>query len=411
MRSKSLQIISWWHITLILAILLPCLYAGDTVAREPGWCLHLKGLLLIIPVSLSDIAIRHCKNLFLYTILCVAILFVMLGAVQGLDMLLQTVGSGAAQAGDITPQKIVLGAEAALIMIGRFTGRADLSDVEIEESEQALHKPVSKSIINEPAPEAVFYFGIVYLVGMILKNSSLCNEALFSGMIYIFPALWYCFIKTMERYLAINRRVANLPGKRMYGIGSCVMAMFLLGLTCAMIPAIFTISIRNDRMQVSTEVRHSSEVIRNDSWEYSNLTEGAKAMWASLGAPEDGLPEWLNYIALVVFIGSVILLLWLVYLFIRKAFLSFQESYDENGDQLEKLQENNDFISFLRNGSKEPERNDDVRKRYRKIIRKHRKERPGVYESPAEIEAAAGLAGEPEMQELHVLYEKVRYGR
>lgn len=411
-RKLSLQVLGWLHITFILALLLPCLYAGDTIVREPGWCLHLKGLLLLIPVALSDVAIRRCRNLLLYVVLCVAIILAMLGAVTAVDSVLLFWRNGSViQENTLNTQLVILAAEAIIVMIGRFLGRADLSDVEIDEEEQILRKPVSKSLLNEPSPNMIIYFGIIYLVGIVLKNSSLCNEALFSGMIYLLPALWYSFGKATERYLALNRRVANLPGRRIYRISGGVMAMFLTGLAVMMLPSVFGIPMRDAWMQQHRETEYTSEVLREDSWTQSNLTEGAEAMWSRLGAPEGGLPKWLDYVALAVFIGGIILILWLVYRFIRKAFISFQESFDENGDQLEELQENGDFVSFLRGGSKEPERNNDVRKRYRKIIRKHRKERPGVYETPAEIESGAGLAGKPEMQKLHVLYEKVRYGR
>lgn len=412
MRTRRLQIIRWLHITLLLALLLPCLYAGDTVAREPGWCLHLKGLLLIIPVALSDVAIRKCKNLFLYVALCVAIIFVMLGIVSVVDSTLLLWGNGSiSQERNLSPQKVILVAEAIIVMIGRFLGRADLSDVEIDADEQILRKPVSKSLLNEPSPNLISYFGIIYLIGIILKNSSLCNEALFSGMIYLLLALYFSYEKVTERYLALNRRVANLPGKRIYRISGGVMAMLLIGLMVMMLPAVLSIPVRDARMQRHRDVEYTSEAIREDPWVQSDLTEGAEAMWSRLGAPEDGLPKWLDYVALAVFTGSIILSVWLIYRFIRRAFISFQEGFDENGDQVEELQENSDFVSSMREGFKEPERNNDVRKRYRKMIRKHRKERPGVYETPAEIEAGAGLAGEPEMQELHALYEKVRYGR
>lgn len=52
-----------------------------------------------------------------------------------------------------------------------------------------------------------------------------------------------------------------------------------------------------------------------------------------------------------------------------------------------------------------------IRRKYRKTIRKHRKDRPAPYESPAEIEALAGLEQDEQMQKLHVQYETVRYGK
>ena len=52
-----------------------------------------------------------------------------------------------------------------------------------------------------------------------------------------------------------------------------------------------------------------------------------------------------------------------------------------------------------------------IRKEYRKTIRMHRKDRPAIYESPAEIEDKAGIAGTKETLALHTRYELARYGR
>ena len=51
-----------------------------------------------------------------------------------------------------------------------------------------------------------------------------------------------------------------------------------------------------------------------------------------------------------------------------------------------------------------------IKRRYRKMIRMHREDRPAPYESPAEIEEGAGLQDDEEMRELHRAYEEVRYG-
>ncbi len=52
-----------------------------------------------------------------------------------------------------------------------------------------------------------------------------------------------------------------------------------------------------------------------------------------------------------------------------------------------------------------------IKRRYRKTIRKHRKDRPAPYESPTEIEAGAGLKDDEQMRQLHKAYEEVRYGK
>lgn len=53
---------------------------------------------------------------------------------------------------------------------------------------------------------------------------------------------------------------------------------------------------------------------------------------------------------------------------------------------------------------------DRVRRLYRKFIRKHRKELPAIYETPTEIELAAGVADTEEGKAMHEKYEQARYG-
>jgi hypothetical protein len=52
-----------------------------------------------------------------------------------------------------------------------------------------------------------------------------------------------------------------------------------------------------------------------------------------------------------------------------------------------------------------------IRRRYKKTIKKHRKDLPALYESPNEIEEKAGLINNDEMKDLHSQYENARYGR
>ena len=50
-----------------------------------------------------------------------------------------------------------------------------------------------------------------------------------------------------------------------------------------------------------------------------------------------------------------------------------------------------------------------IRRNYKKVIRRHRKDRPLPAEMPEDIEKKAGLYGTPEGQELHNRYEDARY--
>ena len=94
-------------------------------------------------------------------------------------------------------------------------------------------------------------------------------------------------------------------------------------------------------------------------------------------------------------------------------FQDFRNSRDENGDIIEEIQDKgrSDMEEIL---EKRHRRTDSaaekIKRRYRKMIRTHRKDSPAPYESPAEIEEGAGLQDDEEMRELHRAYEEVRYG-
>ena len=95
---------------------------------------------------------------------------------------------------------------------------------------------------------------------------------------------------------------------------------------------------------------------------------------------------------------------------IRMQFRIFRETKDENGDIVEELRETEPAQKKPRTERtrilSERER---IRKQYRKMIRRYRKERPAIFESPSEIEKNAGVAEETEVKELHVRYERARY--
>lgn len=103
-----------------------------------------------------------------------------------------------------------------------------------------------------------------------------------------------------------------------------------------------------------------------------------------------------------------------IVLFIRQVLRDFRNGQDENGDVIEEIKDELAYKeeALYKKGHRRMESEAErIRRRYRKMIRKHRKDRPAPYESPAEIEACAGLSDDEEMQRLHVEYEAVRYGK
>ena len=91
---------------------------------------------------------------------------------------------------------------------------------------------------------------------------------------------------------------------------------------------------------------------------------------------------------------------------------AFGRNVKEEDDKVEMLEEE-DREENIQTGRFLFRKSDEekVRRQYRRYIRKHRKDRPEPYETPEEIEIAAGVANTEEGKELHGQYERVRYGR
>ena len=91
--------------------------------------------------------------------------------------------------------------------------------------------------------------------------------------------------------------------------------------------------------------------------------------------------------------------------------MDFKENIDENGDVVEKLQPEEKRVKIKKTKIRKKEQTEleIIREKYKKEIRKHRKDLPECYESPYEIETKAGIAETKEGKELHECYERARY--
>ena len=96
---------------------------------------------------------------------------------------------------------------------------------------------------------------------------------------------------------------------------------------------------------------------------------------------------------------------------IRKELKQFAKASEEEEDVVESLEPvKEDESIFLPKRTWKRTEEDRTRRLYRKFIRKHRKELPAIYETPAEIEMAAGVADTEEGKAMHEKYEQARYG-
>ena len=74
MRSRILKINGWLHKTILLASVIPAVYAMPIRDGEISfWALFFKSLLIFVPVVVTDFGIRRCKGLFSYLLVCMAV--------------------------------------------------------------------------------------------------------------------------------------------------------------------------------------------------------------------------------------------------------------------------------------------------------------------------------------------------
>lgn len=397
---RGLQGIRWLHATLLLALVVPTLYSlGLNTALVNNGALYAKCLLIALPIVLTTIAERRLKSMVLY-----------LGAsallLAGTTMIAWNLGvlGDMTQAGRVG-YTIILAIETVLMIGVRLADRLHNSE---EQRMDPTWQP-KDNILDKPSLTCLWAFGIVYLIGIGFTSPTLASEAFYSAVVYLFFVYLYHFIKGTERYFSLNKRVSGLPRRRIYGIGGGMLALFLVCLMVVLVPAIALVPYRS-----YTDVR---EMLKNertqDDWEIeydTQVQEQADTDMTWLLGEEEAAeaPAWLS----AVFDGlAVAALLAVAYLFLRALrtlFHTFRNAYDDNGDIIEELDDMTADAANLADISLDQE-SASIRRRYRRLIRKHTPTRPNAAHTPTQLEQAANLADAPDMRAFHAQYEQVRY--
>lgn len=407
MRKLIKTTAGWIHTTLILAIIIPLLYAicvkDQTIV---GPYLYLKCLVILFPVVVTDLAADKCRNLLSYLFLS-ALTLAATGAMGW-------VSAGSLRSGFLLlGYMVLLAGETLFVIVNRLTARLQKK----REREAALEADPSYrpfyDILKEPAFPVLFYFGAVYVLALNFNSPSVCNAALFSAVLYALIAFLYHYIYETDHYLALNKRTCSLPSRRIYGIGSGMLAIFLALLMALTLPSLLTIANRHYRdlreLKYDIEIEYT-EMMPEPIEEFDG--EDPMAILMEQYGDAKPAPWWLDYIfygiTIVIFAIAALTLIKKVY----SVFQDFRAVNDENGDIVEELQDTKDIINITvpvrRRKLSERER---IRREYRKVIRRHRKDLPAAYESPSEIEQNAGIAQTEDGLALHDRYETARYAQ
>ncbi len=408
MRKKVKIAAGWVHATLVLALLLPLMCA---LGRNPGEMaerlFYIRCLLIAFPVAATWIAVEKCRGVFSYAAASAAVFAV--------TWLLGRWAAGTLEHGEEAFLYVpVLLGETVLVILLRFAGRVNQKKEQDRAEERDPNWKPYVDVLKTPSFMMFLYFFAVYFLGLNTYSPEVCNQALASVAVYGVAALLYRHVEETENYLSLNKRTCNLPSKRIYGIGNGMLACFLLLLAAAALPAFFSAGGR-----AYHDFRNG---FKNWQVDYVEFGIGMDTMgggdvlpdWVGQFGEPKPAPVWVTFLFYAAGAGIFLALAAAFGKWMFDMFRDFRVAVDENGDVVERLEDvEEEGMERVPEpaGSRRLTEREQVRRRYRRFIRKHRKDRPAMYESPAEIEGNAGVAQTAEGAEMHGRYEKARYGR
>lgn len=408
---RHLELMEWIHATLIFALFIPFAYAVYPLTATEGTALfYLKCLLVTVPVAVTGIAARCVRTLGVYILICMALLALIYGIVAGMPQLMG--------------QEQYVDAPALCYRIGMLAETVVISGIRLVDRIKRIRYVNRRetdpfilytgSFLNRPSVTNG-YFIIMYLIGIFFESKPLCDMALFSAVVYLFPALAYTFFKTTEQYLSLNKRTKGIPVKRLYAVNGGMLCLYAVLLLAISLPSFLLINARR-----YTNVREWSmdvspvPVKYESSFEFQTFNTDVDVLPQLPIENVEEIPElsmfwealfWgLGIICAIVIVCAVVAA-------IINIFREFRQEIDENGDKIEDLEEKTESIRIAMTARKQDSETNRIKRLYKQTIRRHRRERPAVYETPTEIEEKAGLAEDAAMRALHVNYERVRYGR
>ncbi len=403
MREQIKQILEWLHATLLFVLWIPVVYMLlDIRGAEYGYGLYVRCFLIALVVVVTGIAGKKCKSLLSY----LGCALLVSAVTVGISWLLRPTAYGMIYV-------VCMGFFSLFITGKRFRDRIRIKRDEDELKNDPYWTP-GQSGLEKPTFGIFGYFVVMYLFGVGFDCKTVCDEVLFTAFLYSFVVIPHVFLVGTQDYLQMNHRVSGLPVRRIYGIAGGVLGVFLLMVLLTVIPTILTIPFRqytDIRTWVDTSSISGAEVDM-EFLEPQRASLMNSPMMGDLPEQTGTLAIWVEVVLYTICGAALLVVVWAAIQEIRKVFSDFRETYDENGDKIEVLEAEDSVVLLRRNHSEaEDLETKNIRKKYRKMIRKHRKDRPAVYESPKEIEEQAGLLQDEDMQKLHVAYEEVRYGK
>lgn len=412
MIKRAKKILGWCHGGILLSVIAPALY-GLVVQKEVVYDMGrvwIINLLIFFVIAGTDLLMARCRRMSLYlflSMICVAVVNVAAWKLHGLvgEKESMDIGIGVA---------VILLLESAVVFVERLQIR--LHDKrKLDRQEKNPDWRPRQSMLMYPQVIYVLLLVFVYGIGKFCNNPPLCNITIGLIPVYLCTAFFYGYLDETQEYLFLNKRVCNLPQRRLYGIGGSMCLVFMAGIMCMGILAGLMAGYRNyqDIRGLFKRETDILEVPPQQSWEEPAIwPEDVDEMLYRMDMEVKEPSAFVKTLEKAMAAAAVILVVLLCIYGLRKIAVLFRDTYDENGDLVENLEAGEEITERIRKARfsrREMTESEQIRRQYRRKIRQYRKDLPGRYETPYEIELGAGIADTEEGKRIHEAYERVRY--
>ncbi len=405
-KSFGLRLLSWIHSMLIFEGVF-VLSAGILHMKGERLVLFLaQGLVLAVPLVLTDVLVKRCKSLVLFCLLGAVLVWVM-GLVSGNGLV-----------------------RWITVFICLFRCYVRLKQGEIRKRMRELpgEPGVSEAaawldvpdLLDEPKLLHGLLFVFIYL-GLISLNRIDLMEVSFALLdAELCISLCYRYLRKLSEFTEKNRYVANLPVKAMRRTGMGIMGTGMILLFVCMLPAV--IYQEEPLTKVRFDLSQMEEGGGGETYEDNIEPDYMMEELMRIKASAKETPAWMEAASKLV---CVLMLVWVSYLAVKIVFSMVQRAAAAFSDEWE------DEVVFLGKGGEEAgsgqkrtlkkERffsaDRKIRKLYKRTVRRKAAGNILGSETPLELEDKAGFYGAGGSQKsidllaAHKLYEKARYGK
>ncbi|MDD6481209.1 MAG: hypothetical protein PUF65_02865 [Lachnospiraceae bacterium] len=411
-RPFILEILAEFHSLLLFAVLYPFLASVFLLKGTTFWRATFCSLFLLPALVISRILIQRLRNFLLF-------LFsgVLVAALTGFFSFV-TVGLHH-PAGKVYCFLSVF----FTMMIFIIRAYTKVSYGQMKQEFYAAHGDKAVFTVQEwevtdlltsPRPYHWVWYTVLYVAGMFFHFKTFLYIAFTMLFADILICAAFYYMNALHTYIHKNRHVASLPvqtmkkSHRMIGIlGALLFVLFLL--PSALYGREFLPNLKAEKPTLTfMEVMHSTQ-------EPSDPEISSEQIAAAIIAQQD-TPAWvfllIRILCFLVIVAIVVTAIVLLVRYIQRTGQSFSvEAEDEtvflNAGQTDSA----DTVAHPDSTDAHPSAEQQIRKRYRKTIKKATKGQPNSWATPSELEQDAGLSEQEKTQTLHDIYEKARYSQ